>query len=129
MSSLYIILAAAEADSGVDPAWIALGGTIVGTLGLKVAEHFLGRGRVKIDDAAKIRDELRQEIAANKEEIKALEERANNWQKEYYDLRDKFIQVQTELMLALQKIKDEEARAALENASKMALDTPKPPVV
>jgi chromosome segregation ATPase len=113
----------------VDPAWIALGGTIAGTVGLKVAEHFLGKGRVKIDDAAKIRDELRLQIAANNEEIKQLEAEAEKWRAEYYNLRDKYVALQTELTLALQKIKDEEAVEALKAAKDKTLDMPSHPVV
>jgi len=106
----------------LDPAWIALIGTVVGTVGLKVAEHFLGKGRIKIDDAARIRDELRQEITANKQEIKELEDEVEKWRADYYDLRDKYIQLQTELTLALQKIKDEAAVQALLEAQTHALD-------
>lgn len=96
----------------VDPAWIALIGTLCGGVGLKVTEHWLGRSKIKIDDASKIRDELRLEIAAQREEIKALEEEAAKWREEYYDLRDKYVEIQTQLTIALQKIKDaaEEAR-------------------
>lgn len=112
-----------------DPAWIALVGTVAGTIGLKVAEHFLGKGRVRIDDAAKIRDELRLEIAANKTEIKELEDAVEKWRAEYYDLRDKYIALQTELTLALQKIKDESAVSALLQAQKHALDNLAPPLI
>jgi len=112
-----------------DPAWIALAGTIAGTLGLKVAEHFLGKGRVKIDDAAKIRDELRLEIAANKEEIEKLEILVDKWRSEYYDLRDRYVQLQTELTLALQKIKDETAAEAIKKNQQEVLDVPPVPVV
>lgn len=112
-----------------DPAWIALAGTVVGTIGLKVAEHFLGKGRIKIDDAAKIRDELRLEITANKQEIKELEDEVEKWRADYYDLRDKYIQLQTELTLALQKIKDESAKQALMEAQQHALDNLPTPLI
>lgn len=90
----------------LDPAWIALIGTVCGGVGLKLAEHWLGRSRVKVDDAAKIRDELRIEITTQREEIKALEAEVNKWRSEYYDLRDEYVKMQTELTLALQRIKD-----------------------
>lgn len=96
----------------VDPAWIALIGTLCGGVGLKVTEHWLGRSKVKIDDASKIRDELRLEIASQRDEIKALEEDAAKWREEYYDLRDKYVEVQTQLTIALQKIKDAAEEAA-----------------
>jgi len=90
----------------IDPAWIALIGTLCGGLGLKVTEHWLGRTRVKVDDAAKIRDELRIEITAQREEIKALEVEVEKWRGEYYDLRDQYVKMQTELTLALERIKN-----------------------
>ena len=103
----------------VDPAWIALIGTVMGGVGLKVAESWLGRNKVKNDDAAQIRDELRMEITAQREEIKQLESDVNKWREEYYNLRDKHVALQTELTLALQQIRQEAA----------ALDNPPPPSV
>lgn len=101
----------------LDPAWIALIGTVFGGVGLKAAESWLGRSRVKIDDASKIRDELRLEITAQREEIKQLETDVNKWRDEYYNLRDKYVGLQTELTLALQKIKDEAEEAAVKASS------------
>lgn len=95
----------------IDPAWIALIGTVCGGVGLKVAEHWLGRSKVKVDDAARIRDELRLEITAQREEIKQLEADVTKWREEYYNLRDKYTSLQTELTLALEKIKREATRA------------------
>lgn len=95
----------------LDPAWIALIGTVCGGVGLKLTEHWLGRNKVRVDDAARIRDELRSEITIQREEIRQLETDVDKWRNEYYDLRDKYIQLQTELTLALQKIKDEAAQA------------------
>ena len=109
--------------ASLDPAWIALIGTIFGGAGLKVAEHWLGKNRIKIDDASKIRDELRIEIAAQREEIKDLETQVEKWRSDYYALRDKYSEIQTELTLALAKIKSE-AEAA--NNVAQALDK-KPP--
>ncbi len=90
----------------VDPALIALAGTVFGGVGLKVAEHWLGRNKLRVDDAAQIRDELRLEINAQREEIRLLEAEVIKWKNEYYDLRDKHIAVQTDLRLALEKIKE-----------------------
>lgn len=95
----------------IDPAWIALIGTVCGGVGLKLAEHWLGRNKVRTDEATQIRDELRLEITALRAEIKQLESDADRWKQEYYDLRDKYVALQTELTLALQKIKDEAAQA------------------
>lgn len=109
----------------LDPAWIALIGTIFGGAGLKATETWLGKNRVRVDDAAKIRDELRLEITAQREEIKQLETDVNKWRDEYYNLRDKYVALQTELTLALQKIKDEANEAARQAAELHK----KPPVV
>lgn len=91
--------------AGLDPAWIALIGTLAGGVGLKVAEHWLGRNRVKIDDASRIRDELRIEISAQRDEIRELEAAVDKWRSEYYNLRDQYSKLQVELTLALQNMK------------------------
>lgn len=91
----------------LDPAWIALIGTVCGGVGLKLTEYWLGRNKVRTDDASRIRDELRMEITAQREEIKQLETDVEKWRNEYYDLRDKYINLQTELTLALERIKNE----------------------
>jgi len=88
---LLIALGAGAVVNGVDPAWIALIATVCGGVGLKVVENWLGRSKVKIDDAAQIRDELRLQIAALREENAACEADRDKWRKEYYDLRDKMI--------------------------------------
>ena len=97
----------------VDPGWIALAASIAGGVGLKVAEHWLGRNKVKIDDATQIRDELRIEIAAQREEIKALELEAVKWREQYFALRERLFRLETALTLALSKIKDESVAAEI----------------
>jgi chromosome segregation ATPase len=112
----------------LDAGWVALIGTVFGGAGLKFAEHWLSRGRVRIDDASKIRDELRGEIVANREEIKSIEAEVEKWRAEYYNMRDKYIQLQTELTIALEKIKDADAKEAIK-AQVKDLDIPPPPVI
>lgn len=111
----------------MDPAWIALIGTVVGGVGLKVIEHWLGRNKVKTDDATQIRDELRQEITALRGEIKQLEADVDKWREQYYALMEKYLTKQTQLDIALQKIKDE-AEAALIRA-KIADEILPPPTL
>jgi len=96
----------------VDPAWLALIGTILGGTGLKLLEVWLGRSKVRIDEAANIRNELRIEIVALREEVKALESEVDKWRKDYYDLRDKYATLNTEYLIALEKIKAEADEAA-----------------
>lgn len=91
----------------LDPAWIALIGTVFGGVGLKALEHWLGQSKVKIDEASKLRDELRIEITAQREEIKALEAEVDSWREKFYDLRDKYSELNTEYMLTLEKLKKE----------------------
>lgn len=95
----------------LDPAWIALAGTVCGGVGLKFAEHWLGRSKVRIDDASRIRDELRLEITAQRAEIRQLETDADKWREQYFELKEKYIAMQTELTFALQKIRDEASEA------------------
>ena len=112
--------------ASLDPAWIALIGTIFGGAGLKIAEHWLGKNRIKTDDASKIRDELRLQIAAQKEEIKDLEVQVEKWRNDYYALRDKYVELQTELTLALAKIK---ATASAAQETQETLDKQPPSTV
>lgn len=95
----------------VDPAWIALVGTLFGGVVLKVTEHWLGSAKAQSDDAKQIREELRSQITSQKDEIKSLEDEVNEWRSKYYDLRDSYIKVQTELTIALEKIKQEAEEA------------------
>ena len=89
----------------MEPAWIALIGTLFGGVGLKVVEHWLGRSKTRITDAANIRDELRMTVTAQKAEIDQLEEDVDKWREAYYDQRDKYMTLQTELTLTLAQLK------------------------
>lgn len=86
-------------------AWIALAVAVVSGIGLKITDHYLNKNRVRVDDAARMRDELRIEITAQRSEIGKLEVERDKWRADYYDLRDQFTKLQTELTIALQKIK------------------------
>lgn len=88
----------------VDPAWIALIGTLCGGIGLKVIEHWLGKSKVKMDEATKLRDELRIQMAEQKEEIKSLEAEVDKWRNEYYNLRDSYSKLTTQYMIVQQQM-------------------------
>lgn len=90
----------------VDPAWIALIGTLCGGIGLKVIEHWLGKSKVKMDEASKLRDELRVHISSQKEEIKSLEVEVDKWREEYYELKEKFIELNTQYTIMLHELKN-----------------------
>lgn len=107
MTSMVIVMAAASAASGLDPAWIAFLGAAFGGAGLKLTEAWLGRNKIKIDDASQIRDELRLEINSQREEIRALETEVHKWREEYYALRDKYMTLQLELLKKVDTIRSE----------------------
>lgn len=109
----------------LDPAWIALIGTLCGGAGLKMMEHYLGKSKVKVDEATKLRDELRIEITSQREEIRVLEHEVDKWRADYYDLRDKYTTLNTEYLIALEKLK-QEVEAAAKKAD--ASIVPPPPV-
>lgn len=101
---------------GLDPAWIALIGTLCGGVGLKMLEHWLGKSKVKVDEASKIREELRLEIASLKDEVSKLENELNTWRDRYLDLRDTYTELQTQYTITLSKINDD--LKAVEEANK-----------
>ena len=103
----------------LDPGWIALIGTLFGGAGLKMVDHYVGKNQAKADYGTQIRDELRLEINAQREEIKVLEDAVSKWREEYYNLRDKYTELQTELTITLQKLK--EALAALDKLTPPAV--------
>lgn len=83
----------------LDPTVVALVGTIMGGVGLKVAEHWLGKNRVRIDDASRIRDELRLELTAVRAENRQLEADVEKWRSQYYDQYAVISQLKTELQI------------------------------
>lgn len=89
-----------------DPTVIALIGTIMGGVGLKVVEHWLSKNRVKTDYATDIRNELRLTITAQNAEIKDLEKQVDRWKGDYYDLRDKHMQLEVQLLMLKQQSQD-----------------------
>lgn len=97
--------------SGLSPAWIALIGTLFGGVVLKVTEKYLGRSKEKKDDAKEIRAELRDTVKDQRQEIKDLEDEVNEWRSKYYDLRDSYMNIKTELTLALGSIKNKDTPA------------------
>lgn len=74
----------------MDPALLALVGTVFGGVGLKAVESILARGKTKSDTAAEIRNELRTDVAALRNEMKDLEVQLDEWKAKYYALLDQF---------------------------------------
>jgi septal ring factor EnvC (AmiA/AmiB activator) len=86
----------------MDAAWIALIGTVFGGVGLKVVDHYLSKNKVKIDDAARIRDELRIEITNLREEVQKLEAERDKWREDYWSLREQIADLHTQITLLKQ---------------------------
>ena len=93
-----------------DPTVIALIGTLFGGVGLKAVEHWLNKNKVKIDDAARIRDELRTELTAVRAENRQLESDVDKWRKEYYDMYEKNIRMRTEAQIQGVKFTQEDLK-------------------
>lgn len=91
----------------LDPAYIALIGTLCGGVGLKMAEHYLGKGGRKTDDASRIRDELRIEINNLRDDVTRLEDERDKYRNDYYTLYEKHLAVLKELNEALVRIRSE----------------------
>lgn len=98
MLFMVVMATAASVVANLDPAWIALLGAMFGGAGLKVTEAWLGRNRVKIDDASQIRDELRTEITGLREENAQLESSRNEWREKYYSTMEKLIKMRGFIM-------------------------------
>lgn len=92
----------------MDPTLIALIGTVMGGVGLKVVEHYLGKSKVRIDDATQIRNELRLEIDALRAENRQLEVEVDKWREDYYNIYRKMINVRTTAQLQGVVFDDEE---------------------
>lgn len=96
----------------MNDAWIVLLGTLFGGAGLKIVESWLSRNRDKDAHGTQIREELRTEIVAlrdqlqkSREEEARLEAEIELWRSKYYDLRDVYSKAQTELFLAVERLK------------------------
>lgn len=67
-------------------ALIALMAALFGGAGLKIIEKVLGRNKERVDIATQLRDELRTEIGALKEELRHIDENLDQWKRRYYSL-------------------------------------------
>lgn len=71
----------------MDPALIALAGTLLGGVGVKVVDKIMSRGTEKADAATEMRNELRSDLARYREEIKEESQAADKWQSAYWELK------------------------------------------
>lgn len=91
--------------TGVEEAWLALIGAIMGTSGLKVVEHVLSRGETKELMQKTLREELKTEIRNLKEEIDKSEEDVDHWKARYYELVQTHIETSALLLQATAQLK------------------------
>jgi hypothetical protein len=94
-------------DIQVQEAWIGLAGTILGGAGFKIIEHWLTAASRRDKTALEIREELREDVLSLRQELKEVETDLDNWRSKYYDLLEKFIEVKTNLEVALKQIQEE----------------------
>lgn len=105
-----------------NPVFLALVGTLFGSAGLKVIEHWLSRAKSKEDSASKMRDELRQEIdrkakdyAGELDRLRVeinrldsekddIEKQLDAWREKYWALMEENYQIKAELKSALTQI-------------------------
>ena len=90
---------------GLDPAWIALIGTIVATVGVKLLERWLGTKDRNTADAAQIRSELKVQLQDARNEINDLEREIDQWRVKYYEVLEQLVAKKIELQNALNEIK------------------------
>ena len=111
---------------GLGPEWIALIGTIVATIGVKIVERWLSKKDRASSDAAQIRSELKEQVSDYKEEIRRLEDEIDELRTKYYATLEELVAKRIELQNALDQIKKltEQAAATAQAASKIIEDTP-----
>lgn len=113
-----------------NPVFLALVGTLFGSAGLKVIEHWLSRAKTREDVASTLRNELRLEIdrkakdytieldkiRAEKTRLDAekdeLERQLDLWREKYWAVKEENFQIKAELKTALAEIQRNAERAA-----------------
>lgn len=91
----------------MEPTVVALIGSAFGAVALKVTEHFLSKEENETNEGNRIRDELRMQIADQRADIEKLEKEVDKWKDMYFDLRQTHLDVQSELLLNLKKLKED----------------------
>lgn len=80
----------------MDPAWIALIGTVCGGVGLKVVEHWLTRNQRTLNT----RRDLREELTELANRIDQLEDEITQWRTRYYQEQEKVAVLRVQLVNA-----------------------------
>lgn len=99
-----------------NPGFIAIVTTILGGIGLKVVETWLGRAKSRSDADLAYRTELRadidrmrQQLLDSEAEEARLQVEIEKWKNAYYDLRDEKQKVVTELTIVMDKLRAQQA--------------------
>ena len=74
----------------LNPAVLAIIGTGLGGIFLKVTDSILSRNKNQVDQAAQIRTELRTDLQSLREEVRVMTEELDKWKSKYYVLLDQF---------------------------------------
>ena len=59
-------------------------GTVFGGVGMKLIDRFFARGEKKVDDAAKLRKELWDELNSLREEVRNMRKELDGWKEKYF---------------------------------------------
>jgi hypothetical protein len=84
----------------------ALIGTIFGGAGLEFVKRWLGKAKDKDDTATELRNELRGELTALKQELAGVEKELDEWKQKYYDVVEKYLTVKIQYENALRQLAD-----------------------
>jgi len=89
-----VAMAAGEAKNtgwmDIPAAWLALIGTVIGTIGLKFVESWINNPSKKDSTPAELREELRQQIEGLKEDVLRRETIIDKTEEEMLEWRDRY---------------------------------------
>lgn len=88
MTIYLIAMGVFETLGNVPPGWLALCGTVIGTLGLKLLEKRLNKGKEQIDVRKDFREEITQLRDANNQcqvRLDKVEEEVTFWRNRFYE--------------------------------------------
>lgn len=97
----------------METAVIALIGTLFGGVALKIIEHILSRGKRQEDLATSMRKELREELAAVKQELREESKESEEWKSKYWELKAELLIVNHKTNRAVEVVNDQHPESGL----------------
>lgn len=97
----------------MDPALIALAGTLLGGVGVKIVEKIMNRGQEKTDTASELRAELRNDIARLREELKEEARDADLYKQKYWELKAELLIVNHKTNKVIEVVDHEHNKSGL----------------